>query len=235
MSSSDTYFVAATTVTPGPTSARTSSYRALICSGDVGDHPLPAGPPCVTAVREEQIRVAGRAQVRASHVRDSCGAQGALGGGPEVEPPVPHHLVTVTLAERRGDLLPDLVAARTDPGADRRRERASSERCDSASDDPAQQAAPADVQRRDRGRPAVGAGNRDRQAVGGEDEQRLSGRVGPEPVTRLPRPGRPRDGGSVHLPVVAEKLRVGPELRAEPAAVLRHMLGSVVCEAAAVE
>jgi hypothetical protein len=69
MSGNETYFVAATTVTPGPTSARTRSYRARISSGDVADHPLTAGHARVAPVREEEVRVTGRAHVDALDAR----------------------------------------------------------------------------------------------------------------------------------------------------------------------
>ena len=118
-------------------------------------------------------------------VGDAGGVQRPLGGGPEVEPAVADDVGAEPLAERPRDLVSDLVAARADSRADRRSQLRVSERGDGARDDSREQAAPADVQRRDRRRPAVRAGDRDRQAVGGEDEQGLAGRVRPEPVARL--------------------------------------------------
>src|SRR6476661_2137610 len=164
MSSSDTYFVAATTVTSGPTSALICSYRARICSGDVGDHPLAACASRVAPVREEQVRVAGRAEIGAVDVGDAGSVQRALGGRPQVEPAPADDVGAVPLAERPGDLVTDLVAAWADPGADRRRQPGASERGDGVRDDSRQEATPADVQRRDRRRPAVRPGDRDRQA-----------------------------------------------------------------------
>ena len=75
----DTYFVAATTVTAGPTSALIASYRARIVSADVGDHPLAPGAAVVAAVGEEELRVAARAEIGAVDVLDAGGPERPLG------------------------------------------------------------------------------------------------------------------------------------------------------------
>src|SRR6476646_7183773 len=107
MSSSDTYFVAATTVTSGPTSALICLNRVRICSEDVGNHPLTACASRVAPVREEQVRVAGRAEIGALDVGDARGVQRALGGGPQVEPAVAEDVGAVPVAERPRDLVSD--------------------------------------------------------------------------------------------------------------------------------
>ena len=82
-----TSFVAATTVTDGPTAACTWAKRLRILSGESTDHPLhPARAP-VAAVREEQLRVVAGAQVDALDPFDPGGEEGALGSAPEVELP----------------------------------------------------------------------------------------------------------------------------------------------------
>ena len=94
--------------------------------------------------------------------------------------PAAHDLVAEARAERRGDLLPHLVAARADPRADgggdlRRRAR----RRRSARSRPAARAT-----RRGARRAAgpVRPAERDRQAVGRHEHHRLAGLVGPEAV-----------------------------------------------------
>src|SRR3954470_457098 len=84
MSASETYFVAATIVMCSPTSARMRSYASRTASGDVADHPLPAGDAGVTAVREVFV-VTGGAHVCALDRRDARVTQDALRDGPEVE------------------------------------------------------------------------------------------------------------------------------------------------------
>src|SRR6187431_794739 len=85
MSSSATYFVAATIVTAGPTSARIRSRFARTASGDTGDHSLDTPWLPGPAVREEALGVAERADVGAEHVVDPGRIQRALGSAPEVE------------------------------------------------------------------------------------------------------------------------------------------------------
>src|SRR5512132_4409332 len=118
MSSTDTYFVAATTVTPEPTSCRSCSYRSRIRSGDKSDQTLTACAALVAPVGEEELGVAGRAQIDPLDVRNACGGECAFGRGPKVETAVGDDLGTESLAERVGDLRADLVAAWTDPRAD---------------------------------------------------------------------------------------------------------------------
>src|SRR4051794_24972767 len=84
-SADGTYFVAATTVTPAPTSACTRSRRARTSAGDSTDHALHAAPGAVAAVREEELRVAARAQVDAFHVVDAGATQRAFRRRPQVE------------------------------------------------------------------------------------------------------------------------------------------------------
>src|SRR5262245_53595742 len=85
MSSSDTYLVAATTVTPGPTSSLTRSYRERTSSGDKRQSSLPPGAGAVPAVREEELWMTGRTQIRAHNAYGSSLPKRPLGGGPEIE------------------------------------------------------------------------------------------------------------------------------------------------------
>ena len=103
------------------------------------------------------------------------------------------------LAERRRHLLPHLVAARADRRADRGRSstcrlaerrgcrRRFQPRLHARCDDALEQPAPAGVEDGDGGLARAGARERDRQAVGGEREDRQAGLVGPEPVARARR------------------------------------------------
>ena len=79
MSSTDTYFVAATTVTSGPTSARIA--RTARGSSHGRRRSSPGGRSGrVAAVREEELRVAAGAEIRALDVLDAGGAKRPLGG-----------------------------------------------------------------------------------------------------------------------------------------------------------
>src|SRR5262245_33577141 len=160
MSSSDTYFVATTTVTSPPTSARTRSYAARTASGDTRHHSLPSRRAAVAAVREEELRVAGRAQVDALDLLDAGRAQRPLGRGPQVELAARDDVAAERLPERPGDLLPHLVAARADARADARGERAAAEGLGGGRRDPGEQPAPPRVDDGDR-RVAVRARERD--------------------------------------------------------------------------
>src|SRR5207237_3761950 len=111
------------------------------------------------------------------------------------------------LAEGPCDLVADLVAARADPRTDHGDELPSAELGRGRLDDPGKQAAPAHVQRRDRGPLAVRPRKRDRQAVGGEDEERPPRLVGPDAVARLPLAGCTTDRCPVDLAAVTEELR----------------------------
>src|SRR3954449_11020382 len=97
-SSSATYFVAATTVTSGPTSSRMRSYRSRISAGDVGDHSLSAGAAGVAPVREERLGLTGGAAVEAVDALDSRAVERALGARPEVEVAPPHGVAPAALA-----------------------------------------------------------------------------------------------------------------------------------------
>src|SRR3954470_21372886 len=132
MSSTDTYLVAATTVTPGPTSARIRSSRSRIASGDETDDTLRSADRALAAVREEPVGVAARAEVDAVDGGDARAAQRALGRGPQVE----HAAARQVGVEPLRDLGSDLVAARADRRPDGGREPAAAERGDGRVDDP---------------------------------------------------------------------------------------------------
>src|SRR4051812_7773973 len=85
MSSNATYFVAATMVTSGPTSARIRSRFARTASGDTRDHTLDATRVARAAVREEAVGVAVRAEVHAMDVVGAGRPERAFGRGPEIE------------------------------------------------------------------------------------------------------------------------------------------------------
>src|SRR5436190_102303 len=86
MRSAETYFVAATTVTPSPTSSRIRSYRSATSSGDICDDPLNAPRLAVATVREEEVGVARCADVEPLDADAAGVAERPLGGGPEIEP-----------------------------------------------------------------------------------------------------------------------------------------------------
>jgi hypothetical protein len=158
-----------------------------------------------------------------------------LDGAPEVEVPAAQDPVAEALAERLRDLVAHLIAARTDPRPDHRSEGPGAERGGGALHDPAEEPSPADVEGGDRRLPAVPPGQRNRQAVGREDEERLPRRVAPDAVSGLAAvPGTP-DDRSVHLPAVAELLGIRADLGAETQAILRNVLGVVVGQSAEVE
>src|SRR5215210_1087359 len=141
MSWRETYFVAATTVTPEPTSARTRSYRSRTSAGDNTDDPLPAGDAGVAAVREEELRVARGAEVETLDRVRTGAPQQPLGGRPEIELPSAGEVGV----ESVGDLRADLVAARPDRGADAGGVGAA-DRGDARLDDALEQATPAGVE-----------------------------------------------------------------------------------------
>src|ERR1051325_1762757 len=87
-SSTETYFVATTTVTSGPTSLLIRSKRPRISSGDTADDPLDAARRAVPAVREEELRVARGADVGPLDVPDAGLAEGEGRRAPEIEAPV---------------------------------------------------------------------------------------------------------------------------------------------------
>src|SRR5262245_36570987 len=95
----------------------------------------PAGL-AVAPVREEEVGTAGGAEVQALDVGDSRQLQRLVGRAPEIEAPVLDDRLAEARAERPGDVLADLVAARTDRRADRRGEPAFAERLHRRLDDP---------------------------------------------------------------------------------------------------
>src|SRR5581483_5196813 len=99
-SSTETYFVATTTVTALPTSSRSRAYRSRSVSDDVANDTLSAGPPVVAAMRDAAVGIARGADVTAVDVLDACGPQCALGRRPEVELSLADDVVAERLAER---------------------------------------------------------------------------------------------------------------------------------------
>src|SRR3954447_18312238 len=228
MSASATYLVAATTVTAGPTSARTRSYRSRTSAGDNTDDSLSARDAAVAAVGEEEVRVARRAEVHPLDRARARAPQRALGGGPEVEPPVAREVGLEALR----DLRPDLVAARPDPRSDAGSVGAADRR-NARLDDPFGETAPARLQHRQ----LRVVDERDRQAVRRQREHRHRRDVRPEAVAGLS--ARPRvravDGGGVHLPVERQRVRVAADRGAGAAAVLLHVRLRVLRQAPEVE
>src|ERR1700716_3556854 len=101
----------------------------------------------VAAMGEEPVAVAGCAQIEAVDVLDARSAQSALGRRPEIEPAAfVHDVIPEGLAERRGDFVADLVAARTDAGTDHGCELACADRPDAGGHDAGEQAAPAGME-----------------------------------------------------------------------------------------
>src|SRR6476620_8299757 len=135
ISGSVTYFVAATTVTSGPTCSCTRSSRSRINSGEGTDHSLDAAREAVAPVREDKIRVVASAEVDAVDPLDARLAERALRRAPKVEPAVNRQVVV----EERRHLRPDLVAARPDRRSHDCREtlwRAGAKGLDAGGDDP---------------------------------------------------------------------------------------------------
>src|SRR5919106_4138989 len=137
-SAASTYLTAARISMSGPICSRTDSSLRRTCSESIAhdDARLAAGHATVAPVREIQLGLAAGAAV---HVLDLGHARrGELRGydDPEVEHAAGHRPVDVR--ERLEHLLPPLVAAAADPGADRggRRRREAGERL---LDDPAGQ------------------------------------------------------------------------------------------------
>src|SRR5829696_8492338 len=86
MSSTEMYFVAATTVTRWPICFSIVPKRSRIASGDSGDHSLAPRDAAVAPVREEELGMAERAEVGALDFDDACLVQRELDGAPEVRP-----------------------------------------------------------------------------------------------------------------------------------------------------
>ena len=112
---------------------------------------------------------------------------------PEVEQAPVDDIGAEGTRERLSHLRPDLVAARPDRGSDAGAS-AAAESVDRTCDDAREQTAPAGVDDGGRRGVAVRADERDRQAVGGEGEDRQVGLVRPEPVARLAAHARARRG-----------------------------------------
>src|SRR5262245_46379210 len=110
MSRSPTYFVAATTVTSGPTASWTRASRSRMSSGDGTDDSLHAAREPVPPVREEEVGVVARAEVDPVDARDARFPERSLGRAPQVELPTDRQVVV----EEPGHLGPDLVAAGPD-------------------------------------------------------------------------------------------------------------------------
>ena len=211
ISSSGTYLVATRISTPSPARSRTSARFAATFAGsmpwissghlrpslDPGE-PRPGGR-CgrVAAVREEELRLAAGAE---------AGGLDLLDPGLEQEPPrdlgqVEHAAVGDAVAEvgEGGEhLVADLVAAGTDPGADRG--VGGADRLGALGEDPGGEPAPAAVQHRH----SAGARESDRQAVGDEDERRQAG-LGDDVAVDLGRSALPGVGERARL------LRAGVE------------------------
>src|SRR5262245_23262314 len=181
MSSTETYFVAATIVTSGPTSSRTRASRSAIGSADKAKDALCAARPARAALTEEQIGVAARAEIEPVDARGACVARRSLGRGPEVEDAAADDVVPEARLVRACHLVPHLVAARADRGTYDRGE-ARPEDLRRRLDDPVEQAAPAGVEDCERGLSAVHTGHGDESAVGPEREHRDPELVCPEAV-----------------------------------------------------
>src|SRR5919198_1924397 len=179
ISASGTYFVAATIVTPGPTSAWMRSKRSRISAGDGTDHTLHAAGEAVAAMREEELGMVARAEIDPLHTFDAGPPERPLGRAPQVEMAIRQE---IRLVEAR-DLGTDLVAAGPDRRADDRRLRRVAERRHARLDDTLGQAPPAGVEHCEPPRPGRGRDG-DRQAVGRHGEQRQVGLVRPQAVAR---------------------------------------------------
>src|SRR5512133_164399 len=224
MSGSETYFVAATTVTWPPMSPRIRSYAARTASGDVADHSLPTSDAAVAAVREE-VAAAGRADVDALDRRDARVVQNAFGDGPEIEVAAANGGGAEPCAVGVGDVLADLVATRPDARTDRGGEARAAQGCGTRFEDALEQPEPAGVQQGER-RAAVAARERDGEAVRCELQHRHAWFVRPQAVALPPTlPGdRAVHGRGVHLAVHRERLGVGVDRRAQPPPVLVRVL-----------
>src|SRR5262249_36211196 len=217
MSGSETYLVAATIVTSGPTSAWMRRKRSPISSGDRTDDALDAAGEAVAAMREVEVGVIARADVDAVDAVDSRPAQRPLGGRPQIEPAVGRQVVV----EEIRDLDADLVAAGADRGADDGGLGPVSERGHARRDDALGQPAPAGGKHR-QAAPPPGRGDGDRRAVGRHRKQRELRLVRPQPVARraaLPRLGAV-NGRRVDLPVEREPVEGKAERLTHDAPVL---------------
>src|SRR5436190_8462773 len=165
MSRSETYFVAATTVTPGPTSSWTRASRSRMRSGDGTDHSLNAARKAVAPVREEELRMVPRTEVDPVDPRNPGIAERAFRRAPQVELSVDRQIV----AKEPRHLGPHLVATRPDGWTDDSRKslrRIDAQCLHARGDDALREPAPAGMEHRERAR-ALRPRDRDRKAVGG--------------------------------------------------------------------
>ena len=198
-------------------------------SGDVPDHSLAPGAPGVAAVGEEELGVAGRAEVEPLDRAD------ARPRGARARPPSRGRACRPGRCRRRsapctaGDVVADLVAAGADRRPDRCGEPAVPERRHAGLQHPGEEPAPARVQQRERRLLAVRARDGDR-----------AGSRRPSPASRGParRPrarrracrARPRARGAPSAPCTwrlnVELPCVGARRGAEQAPVLTTCSGS---------
>src|SRR5262245_44052032 len=235
ISESVTYFVAATTVTLGPTCSCTRASRSRISSGDGTDDSLDAARKAVAPVREEEVRVVAGAEVDAVDPFDARLAERPLGRAPEVELAVDSEVVV----EEPGHLRPDLVAARPDRGSHDRRKplsRVAAKGVAAGGDPSLGEPTPARMKDGERAR-GVGARDRDREAVGGHREHRQAWLLRPQAVPGLSARGpmRPVHGRRVHLPVECEPLVRKTEVLTRAPAVLLDLACLVAGAACQVE
>src|SRR5688572_4504458 len=167
-----------------------------VSSGDVGNDSLSARASAVAAVGEEKLRLAGRAMPVALYRRAPGFEQRSLRREAEVEVAAVHHPVAKPRAKRLGHLLAHLVAARPDPGADRRGDPVPRRRGDAFGGNAAQKTTPADVEDREPRR-SGGASERDGKAVRGDEHERAARPVRPETVAALVRGSRSHDTARV--------------------------------------
>ena len=220
MSATATYFVAATIVTDGPTSACIRAKRARISSGESTDHTLDAARAVRRAGARRRARD-GRAcrdrLARRARRRPRRSARSAAVQRSSIA------VVRQVGVEALGNLRPDLVAARPDRRADHRplsvrRPSAATPAAIDALGEPT----PAGVQDR-KPRCTVGRGDDDRQAVGRHREQRHAALVRPEAVACRRRAGRACARctvARVHLAVERERSQSSAERLAGDAPVL---------------
>src|SRR5207237_3184384 len=149
-SSASTYFVAATIVTSGPSSPRIRSRFAPTVLADKPENALDATRLSCPSLGEEEVRVAGGAEVEAVDPGDAGRAQRPLGGAPEVELAVAQEPKAEGATKRLGHVFTHLVAARADSGADDRGNQTAPEGGDSLRRKALEQAAPTCMQDRER-------------------------------------------------------------------------------------
>src|SRR6185295_12276143 len=149
----------------------------------MGDDTLPSCAAAIAAMGEEEVRLAARAVAGALDGLDTGFAKAALDRLAEVEVGAVHDIRAEAVAEWLGDLLPHLVAARPDSGADRCRRR-SGYGSNAVLQDAFHEPAPAHVED-DEPRSPVLAAEDDGEAVRREEAERASGPLGPEAVALL--------------------------------------------------